>query len=360
MSDTPASLLRYARAGLRVLAANVRRPAAPWKLNLCLTYWCQYRCKTCNIWKRKPVDELSTDEWLLFIERNRHAAWVDLTGGEIFLRPDIEAILEKIAVDWKQLALLHFPTNGFLTDKIVNVTTRVARKATSDVVVTVSLDGDETLNDEIRGIKGGFQRQMATFSALRKIPRVRAVLGVTLSRFNAGRLQQTFDACRAVCSDLDIDSFHLNVAQTSKHYYGNDENGDVLATADQNLQELAVYRAMRGNRPSPASWLENQYLDRLERFVHDGVTPTRCHALRSTCFVDPWGVVYPCITYAHPVGRLRDTAMDLQPIWDGAQAEALQRDIWAGDCPQCWTACEAYPSILGNALVPGGRRSPSR
>ena len=41
---------------------TVRRPAAPLKLNFCLTYWCQYRCKTCNIWQRKPTDELTTDE----------------------------------------------------------------------------------------------------------------------------------------------------------------------------------------------------------------------------------------------------------------------------------------------------------
>ena len=38
------------------------------------------------------------------------------------------------------------------------------------MIVTVSVDGDEQTNDEIRGIKGGFRRQIETFKALRRIP----------------------------------------------------------------------------------------------------------------------------------------------------------------------------------------------
>ena len=67
--------------------------------------------------------------------------------------------------------------------------------------------------------------------------------------------------------------------------------------------------------------------------------------------IDPWGVVYPCITYSRPMGRLRDTNMRLDPIWNGADVARVQGEIWKGQCPQCWTACEAYQSIIGNALV---------
>jgi hypothetical protein len=62
-------------------------------------------------------------------------------------------------------------------------------------------------------------------------------------------------------------------------------------------------------------------------------------------------VVYPCITYSNPMGRLRDTGMRLAPIWEAADTRRTQREIWEGQCPQCWTACEAYQSILGNVLA---------
>jgi hypothetical protein len=51
--------------------------------------------------------------------------------------------------------------------------------------------------------------------------------------------------------------------------------------------------------------------------------------------------------------------MDLAPIWTGTMAAEAAGRIWKGQCPQCWTACEAYQSILGNLLAPW-RRSHDR
>ena len=92
--------------------------------------------------------------------------------------------------------------------------------------------------------------------------------------------------------------------------------------------------------------------------VATGTTPMPCHSLRSSCFIDPWGTVYPCITYDRPIGSLRDTGMQLAPIWASSEARERQAEIWKGDCPQCWTACEAYPSIVGNLLRPSSGPHP--
>jgi len=110
-------LRRSAHLGAALLETTARRPSSPVKLNLCLTYWCQYRCKTCNIWQRKPSDELTTAEVMAFVRENPTITWADLTGGEIFLRPDIDEILEGVITGWRRLAILHFPTNGFLTER---------------------------------------------------------------------------------------------------------------------------------------------------------------------------------------------------------------------------------------------------
>src|SRR5262245_46934808 len=186
---------RSGHLGAALLNSTIRRPGSPVKLNWCLTYWCQYRCKTCNIWQRRPADELTTDEVIAFVRQNPHVGWVDLTGGEIFLRPDIDEILETIVTGWQRLALLHFPTNGFLTDRIVASVRRIAGRGPAKTIVTVSLDGDERTNDDVRGIQGGFRRQIETFNALRRIPGIVTVFGVTLSSHNLGQLARTFEAC---------------------------------------------------------------------------------------------------------------------------------------------------------------------
>jgi radical SAM protein with 4Fe4S-binding SPASM domain len=339
------------QAGSRVLQAHSGRLSHPLKINLCLTYWCQYRCATCNIWQRKPADELSTDEVLRFVAANRRTEWLDVTGGELFLRQDIEEILTAIVTSWPRLFLLHFPTNGFLTDRIVPITRRVAASARMPLVVTVSLDGDETLNDQIRGIKGGYRRQIDTFRQLRAAG-IRVVFGMTVSKHNASRVHDVFRAVSRDCPGFEAGDLHINIAQTSSHYYGTGDDAGFTASAAEIHGALDAYQALRPVPLTPSALLETRYLQLMRQFADTGVTPLPCHALRSSCFIDPWGTVYPCISYARPVGRLREHEMSLAPIWEGAMAEELQQEIWSGNCPQCWTACEAYQTILGNALAP--------
>lgn len=331
--------------------ANVGRLHTPLKVTLCLTYRCQYRCRTCNIWQRQPSGELTTAEVWRFVDENRGIRWLDLTGGEIFLRPDLPGIFEAIAATWPELAVVHFATNGFLTDRIVALTGRLASRTSARVVVTVSVDGDEALNDAIRGVRGGFRRQVATFAALRRVPGVEVVFGMTISKHNVGRVAETFRACQLECPGLTIDRFHVNVAQRSSHYYGN-AGADLAAPAGETRAALMEYRRLRPRPRSPAAWVEAQYLRGLDRYLATGTTPMPCHALRSSCFIGPSGDVFPCITDDRSMGNLRDTRMRLAPIWTGARARAIAREIWAGRCPQCWTACEAYQSILGNLVRP--------
>jgi radical SAM protein with 4Fe4S-binding SPASM domain len=345
---------RSAHLGLALVHSTFTRPPAPLKLNLCLTYWCQYRCKTCNIWQRKPTDELTTEEIRALVRENPAVNWVDLTGGEIFLRRDIDEIFDAILAGWSRLAILHFPTNGFQTDRIVRSVEKIAGRGPVKTVVTVSLDGSEALNDEIRGIRGGFRRQVETFNALRRIPGIVTAFGMTLSTYNQGRFRETFEACAHECPGLTLDDMHLNVAQKSGHYYANAEMNAFVPDPMSARAEMASYRQQRESPRSLAQLLEAAYLANLDRFLLTGRTPMPCHALRSSCFIDPWGVVYPCITYSRPMGSLRETGMRLDPIWNARGTGRVQEEIWKGDCPQCWTACEAYQSILGNVLA--GRR----
>ena len=201
LADT---LRRSAHAGAALLRSTAVRPSAPLKLNFCLTYWCQYRCKTCNIWQRKPTDELTTDEVITFIRREstRDLGGFDrrrdfsAAGHRRDSRRGRHGLAPARAAAFSYQRLSHRPYRRSLLE-------RIAGRGPGQTVITVSLDGDEELNDDIRGIKGGFSRQVATFNALRRIPGITVVFGVTLSKHNLGRFTQTFDALRARVSRTD-------------------------------------------------------------------------------------------------------------------------------------------------------------
>ena len=342
-------LAPYVHLAARALKSNVMRLDFPYKLTFAATYWCNYECQTCNIWKLKPRGELTLDEIRTFFARSADFLWVDLTGGEITLRRDFAAICRAVIEACPNLLLLHFPTNGYLTDKIEDDMRQIAPLAPEKLIITVSTDGDEVTNDRIRGVRGGWRRQLETFRRLRRIDGVHVVLGMTLSRANVAHFPAALRAVRKEIPDVGCEDFHVNIVHESSHVYHNLQLGLRSEVSNRALADaVEQFAELRGVALSPASFLERAYLKRVRRYLDTGHTPVRCHAMRSSCFIDPWGNVFPCTIYDCKLGSLRDVGYDLRKIWNSPQAIALSGEIWNGKCPQCWTPCEAYQSILGN------------
>ena len=57
------------------------------------------------------------------------------------------------------------------------------------------------------------------------------------------------------------------------------------------------------------------------------------------------------------IAERADVALLALPHGTSAEVAQVQGEIWKGQCPQCWTACEAYQSIIGNGLAL--RRAPA-
>lgn len=342
-------------AGNSILS-NVKRLAFPYKLTFAVTYRCNSRCKTCNIWKKRGDDELSREEIERFFKNSNDFSWIDLTGGEPSLRKDFVDICETIHHNCKHLALLHFPTNGYLTEKIVSDSKKIRTIGSSyKVIITVSTDGDEKLNDEIRGVKGSWKRQIETFKRLHEIHNVEAVIGMTLSPFNFDKFETTYKSIKEVLPWFTPKDFHISLMNYSENFYDNWEqkNSALNPITQENvieemLQSIKHYQRMTGFPKDPRSFLEYTFLKRAESYLRTGNTPLPCHALKSSCFIDPTGEVYPCITFNRSLGNLRDYNYDLRKIWNLETTKLLQKKIWNLDCPQCWTGCDGYQTIMGN------------
>jgi radical SAM protein with 4Fe4S-binding SPASM domain len=340
----------YLSLARNILTSNVKRLDFPYKLTFCVTYWCNYKCKTCNIWQRKPKDELTTEEIERFFQRSHKFNWIDFTGGEVWLRTDFTDIVRSALRECDDLVMVHFPTNGYLTDRIVTGVEEILRLRPKKFVVTVSMDGDETVNDFVRGKKGGWRKQIETYKQLHKMKGVEVVLGMTLSSLNVHDYDKAFAAAKAECPWLTPTDFHMNIAHESAHYYGNQDLDVRITDTEEIISEVKRYKKLRGIPFTPTGIIEHRYLTNAEKYLRTGNTPVRCHALHSSCFVDSWGWVYPCGMFDAKIANLRDHEFDLAEIWNLKNAKQLQSEIWDYQCPQCWTPCEANQSLMGNLL----------
>jgi radical SAM protein with 4Fe4S-binding SPASM domain len=226
------------------------------------------------------------------------------------------------------------------------------------IIITVSMDGYEKMNDEIRGVAGGWKKQIETFIRLYEIPNVHVVLGMTLSRYNYNEFGTTFAAVKKIVPRLTYKDFHVNIAHVSNHYYNNQDMQEKYYPVEEVAREIKQYMKYRGLPLSPVSFLEWQYLRHVEDFLLSGKTPLRCLAMHSSCFLDPQGNVYPCSMYGANMGNLRDHNYNIAEIWHSDRCKRIQTEIWNFKCPQCWTPCEAYQSILGNLFA--HRNTPSK
>ncbi|MGC9132745.1 MAG: radical SAM protein, partial [Candidatus Micrarchaeia archaeon] len=156
--------------GIEVIKSNFFHLSLPYKLNFAITYKCNSRCLTCNIWKIHPHDELTLNEIKEFAKKNDWFKWIGLTGGEPFLREDISQIAEVFSKYSKGLYILTIPTNAlcngdFIEEKIKEILElKIPR-----VVITISLDGYEKLHDRIRGVKGNYQKAINLYKRLKRL-----------------------------------------------------------------------------------------------------------------------------------------------------------------------------------------------
>jgi MoaA/NifB/PqqE/SkfB family radical SAM enzyme len=324
--------------------SNIKRLKEPYKVNLACTYRCNMRCRNCNIWKRKPESELTVDE-IGKVFSNLNIEWLNLTGGEPFLREDLVDIVRAIK-ERSDPYILNITTNGFLTDKIVSDFREIADMGIPRILCGISVDGPEREHDSLRGMRGSWDRAVSTYKDLisLSLQDLNVFFSYTISSSNSTLFHKTMEDIRERVSDVKKSDFHFNIFHTSEHYYSNPRERSFLSSVPDYLKSVP-----EGSRFPPA-FLRKRYVKHASEYIDKLGTGLKCASLSSSCFIDPYGNVYPCIHFNRNLGSLRDNGYDITRIWKSEDTEMTRKDIAEKKCPGCWTPCEAYQTILANLL----------
>jgi MoaA/NifB/PqqE/SkfB family radical SAM enzyme len=348
-------------ADLSLARALLRTPrrGQPVKVTAVLTEHCHLRCDFCRLWEA-PRAGVATGQWLAFFIANPFLRWVNLTGGELFVKERLDELLDGIVAALPALALLDFPTAGQTPDAVEASVVRLLATRLPRLAVTVSLDGGPALHDELRGVAGSFERAFETFARLRRrrSARFTLVAGCTLTD-RADEQERTLvgELARRL-PDFSPRELHWNLAHQSSHYYKNPG-----FTGRPGAAALAVLR--RAQRPGGAlGWIEAQYARLAPRALDEGFPPVGCEALVRTVYVGPDLTVYPCTIWDRPLGNLADFGLSLERLLTRDEVDRARAEVVAQRCPGCFSPCEALPAMLAHplrtALAPAAVRSADR
>ena len=328
----------------RLAETWVRRPSSPNRVVLDVTRRCNLRCRMCHTWRAPSHGELSLEEIDDLLGQLPRLVWLDVTGGEPFVRRDVSSVLALAIERPPALQVLHFQTNGWATDRIVRATEATrARRAGVQLIVTVSIDGPAAIHDHIRGRVGAFDRALATLVALGSLPGVEVHVGTTITADNAEHVEALGEHLARTVPGWQPRRWHWNWAQISEHFYGNEHlRAEPRVPPGDHLRRL---RRMRGLPRTMVELMEQLYLVNLEFVQRGEPSGIPCQALRSTVFVSPEGDLYPCHLYDRRLGSLREH--DLATLWRSSEVAEARRDIEDLACGGCFSACEAYPALAG-------------
>lgn len=356
--ETALSAIRQLGLLKEIVSSNLKAPELPYKVTFVATYHCNFRCEMCSIWQKKSVDEMTPSEVALFFERWSQFRWVHLTGGELFMRRDLDDLIAAIQKSNKSLFLLNFPTTGWFGDKTVKVVENTLKRGVGRLMVTISMDGPKEVHEQMRGLPGSWDRAIETFRRLRGIKRsnFQPVIGMTVFTKNADKVEETLAAIRTVIPDFKSSELHLNIGHESGHYF--DNLGRMVNVDNTKVaQAVADHRERNGGGLHPVKFLEDRYQALVPAYYETGKSPLPCSALKTSCFIDAYWNLFACSIWEEKVGNLRENAFDLRALWDSDRRKMLRKDVADENCPHCWTPCEAYPTVLANLAQAAVKRT---
>lgn len=341
-------LKSWAILAKRVVQSNIDRLDLPYKLFFVVTKECHSRCQNCKIWTVQPKNELSFDEINKFAQNSPFLQWINLSGGETTDRKDLVEIVAAFQKHCPNLLLINFATNGLRPDHIEKVSKQIASLNIPRFVITVSIDGPPKVNDALRGLKGDFAAAVETYKRLSQIENLDTYVGLTMYSQNIHLIDETVSEIRKTIPTFSHKKLHINMPHISGHYFENIKTN--APTKSDMIHAIENYAKKRGNPHTIFEWLEKIYQIQAKKFLETQKTPLVCSALMSQIFLSEHGDVFPCTIWDKKLGNIRESNYSLVPILRNHNTLDVRSQIKAGNCPNCWTPCEAYPTIAANFL----------
>ena len=334
---------------LKATYATGRVFALPANITVSVSYRCNSRCKTCNVWLL-PNDDMSLHEWdRVFESLSRAPYWFTFSGGEPTLRHDLPEMVGS-AYRHCRPGIINIPTNG-IQDKIVpERIERVLQAAPkSEVIINLSLDGVGVKHNEIRGVHNNWTRAMSTYAALKRLKtRYRNLtVGVhtVISNFNIDSFPEL---CEYVQRELRPDSFITEIAEERVELdtvgLGITPTVERYTVAVDTLLEAMRDVKLTGIAEVTQSF-RRQYYEIVKRTLREQRQVIPCMAGVASAQIAPNGDVWTCCVRAQSMGNLREHNYDFGTVWRTGKARELRRSIKAGEC-YCPLANAAYTNML--------------
>jgi MoaA/NifB/PqqE/SkfB family radical SAM enzyme len=289
----------------------------------------------CHTWQNpsKKEDEYSPD---IVKKIPGDLKFLNITGGEPFLRDDLDKIVKIALTKTKRLVI---STNGYFTKKIV----KLAEKFGNDIGIRISTEGLPAANDELRGIKDGFDRSLRTLVTLHDMGIKDIGFGITVSDRNAKDMIALYRLANSMGLEFATAATH------NSFYFHKDDNkfkDPRLISAE--FEKIAI-DMLKTNKPK--NWFRAYFNMGLANKVKGGSRPLPCEVGKDVFFLDPYGNIMPCNGSDQPMIMGNLNKQNFDEIWKSQKASEIRKRV--KECSkQCWMIGSASPAMKKRVWIP--------
>jgi sulfatase maturation enzyme AslB (radical SAM superfamily) len=229
-------------------------------------------------------------------------------------------------------------TNGYLTDQIIALV-----KKYPDIGIRVSLEGLAAANDELRGMKDGFDHGLRTLLKLQHLGLKDIGFGITVSDRNYKDMLELYQLAKKLGFEFATAAVH------NSYFFKKDDHKFKEPEEAISAFQLLINELLSTNRIK--NWYRAYFNYGLINYIKGRKRLLPCEAGSENFFVLPNGDIAPCNGSDEPMimGNIRSQTWE--QIWNGPEAEKIRKSVQ--NCPKnCWMVGSAAPVIKKYPLAP--------
>lgn len=356
----------------QIIKEGITRAFSDWSrprhLILHVTSRCNSRCGMCFAWKRlnKENSDLNLSEFREISSSLPGLIFLDLSGGEPFLRDDLPEILNTFQKDSPD-ALVNLPTNGFLPEKIEKETSRILKTTLLSLCLNLSLDGFAATHERIRGVKDGFAKAEETFHRLKKLKeknrRLSVKINTVISNQNFAELEEFARYVRQTMKGLDFHTLILMRGEPPNKAFALPSITQLKTQTKLFYQIWQHYDHYGQNLDYLGSRIANQvhryFLSQYLRTLEEKKMTVPCLAGIAHVVIYANGDLSFC-ELREPIGNLRNVNFNFDKLWHSLAAKKQRLEIKNFSC-YCVNGCNwtdnvffnvnTYPALLKTIIL---------
>lgn len=308
---------------------NPRIPLAPLQVEWEITFRCNQKCLFCFNADHKFDGELDFENIKVIIDKldKNHVFNIALTGGEPFMHPEIDTILEYLSHKKIRVTIL---SNGTLIPKNL---IQFISSYKSRFALQLSIEGIKDTHDHIVGLKGAYDKVMETIKILKRY-QPRYYPATTLTSLNYKEIPSIYD----LFLKMNMKNWRIVTLVPSGAALVNDLNlslDEYRWVYSQLLRKLNESSHMKLEIRCPSGL---PLIDHFPKKEDERIQWVGCCGSILFFQIAPNGDVYPCSLLRKEqflAGNL--VQMPLNEIWNSPAMKFLRDNFYtvSGKCTDC-------------------------